>query len=202
MITSRYSSTIIFLGILSLIFTILLTKGSSNAESNRCPCKYHSAVAQGPGTCSRSEDRARCTIEFSATNPEEYKEFVNKLHEMDLNADPRESIHFANKVPPEEWDVSFVRDRLPVLFAISQRFGFEGKIPITKKILENKAPEILKALQEPSKKECVKIQSEGFRLNIGYGCIEIHKDEFSSMVKTPWSDANFYCDFTNPAWLE
>lgn len=202
MTTSRYRTTVICWVIIFFLLTILLNKGKSNAETNRCPCKYHSAVAQGWGTCSRSEDRARCTIEFSATNPEEYRRFVNKLQKIGLRADPRESIYFANKVPPEGWDVNFVKDKLPVLFAISQRFGFEDKIPITKKMLETNAPEILKALQEPSKKECVKIQSEGFKLNIGYGCIEMHGDNFSSMVKTPWSGADFYCDFSTPAWLK
>ena len=198
----RYRTTVICCVILFFLSTILITKGISNAETNRCPCKYHSAVAQGSGTCSRSEDKTRCTIEFSATTPEEYMEFVNKLQKIVLREDPRGSIYFANKLPPEGWDVNFVKYKLPVLFAISQQFGFEDQIPITKKILETKAPEILKALQEPSRKECVKIQSEGFQLNIGYGCIEMHRGDFSSMVKTPWSGADFYCDFSTPAWLK
>ena len=188
--------------ILVFFFLVPLTAGRSGAEMNRCPCKYHSAVAQGVGTCSRSEDRARCTIEFSATTPEEYSRFVSKLQEFGLWADPRESLNFANKIPPEKWGTSFVLEKLPVLFAISQRFGFEDKILLTKKVIESQVYQILKALQDPTVKDCIKMHAEGFNLRIGYGCIEIYRDDFASMVKTPWSHAEFYCDFSTPPWFK
>ena len=202
MTTSFYRTTVICWVILFVLSTLIVAKRTSNAETSRCPCKYHSAVAQGAGTCSRSEDRSRCTIEFSATNQEEYMKFLNKLQKIGLREDPRGSIYFANKYSPERWDVNFVTEKLPVLFAISQQFGFEDKILITKKILEAKATKILKALQDPSRKEGAKMLFEGFQLNIGYGCIEMHRADFSSMVKTPWSKADFYCDFSTPSWFK
>jgi len=184
----------------ALLFTLMVPGAS--AKYNRCPCKYHSATAQGEGTCSRSEDKYHCTIEFSATKLEEYQDFVKYLRHIGLNADPREALAFATEEPPEKWDISFVKESLPVLFAISQRFWFEDKISITKDLIQNNASFIIESVQlkptEERKYRSIKIS--GFNMIIGYGCIELRKGHFTTMVKTPWSKPGCYCDSTKPPW--
>jgi len=82
-----------------LTYALLLTLmvAGANAKYNRCPCKYHSATAQGEGTCSKSEDKNHCTIEFSATKLAEYNEFVNYLGGIGLTFDPRNALVYSTE---------------------------------------------------------------------------------------------------------
>ena len=189
-----------------LTYALLLTLmvAGANAKYNRCPCKYHSATAQGEGTCSRSEDKNYCTIEFSATKLAEYNEFVNYLDGIGLTFDPRNALAYSTEEPPEKWNLTFVRQALPVLFAISQRFGFQDRITVTRDIIQKNADFIIKSVQsKPTHaKKYSSIEICGFTLIVSYGCVELRQGDFTTMVKTPWSDGGCNCDFTKPASIK
>lgn len=170
------------------------------ADSRTCPCKIHSAQAIADGVCSRSEDKQSCTLEFTAAESDEYEKLKSFLKELKLKNDPREAFSLATKYPPQKLPSDFLTDWLPVLIAVSQWRIFPKQTPNFIGVLKKNPQKVDHAFRFSEGTSHEELVIGPFKVSAGYGCIEMSKDEFSTMVKTPFSEATYYCDFSDPPW--
>ncbi len=188
--------------VLSGLSFFIITIYSPYAKATTCSCKQHQASAEASGTCSRTEDEKKCTLAFTTTTPAEYADFVKRLKDIKLTADPRETLRIVSGGPPEKWPSNFVMDLLPVLFAISQRTHFTDPNDALNTIneirnfeFEKRKTEIEDAIRNPKyRQSSTKISLNRYNAVISYGCIELQLDKFYTMVKTQWSGAMKFCD--------
>jgi len=183
------------------IFLILLFIGVAftlPVWSTTCKCRQHSAKAEAGGTCSRTEDRNMCTLAFSATTEAEYKDLVRRLNRHNIYVSPHDALDFAWQNSPEKWGEKDIGRYLAPLFIISMKHGFS-----------NISDELLRTISKESKKwqsdinqfsnrnyqrRSINSRLGSFDATISYGCIELRKGDFYSMVKTRFSQAKNYCD--------
>ncbi len=168
---------------------------SVTVTATSCSCKNHNANSEADGTCSRTEDDKLCTMRFSATTPEEYRVFRRTLSDLGLKNEPRRALTLSKDIPPEELGPAFIRDMLPILFAISQRDNFAKNIPLIAEIVKVNSETIFSVYADREYQVDKKIMKFGdYSAIISYGCMELKLGNFATMVKTPWSLALFYCD--------
>ncbi|MEO3428482.1 hypothetical protein AAFN88_06460 [Pelagibius sp. CAU 1746] len=170
---------------------------ASNAKATTCECKQHPAEAEAAGTCSRTEDKDNCTLSFTSTPPEAYKDFVSRLQGLGIEQDPRQALDQAFKMPPE-----FYRDGLyqllPALFAVSQRTKFQDATPIMLKAVQNVAESddaaTIKDIFANKGADPKQGSAGGVAWLASYGCVSLKFDGFEFMVKTRFSQRVYFCD--------
>lgn len=167
---------------------------SVTAQTTQCKCRQHPSEAEATGTCSRTEDPSYCTLKFTTTTPEEYREFVSRLKRIGIGP-PRDALRFAFQNPPENWSDSDIAAVLPPLFAVSQRTAFQDETARIGQNLQEAAKnnEFVIAFVK-SEREAVEIRLKDYRATVSRGCVELQRDKLFTMVKTRWAESMFYCD--------
>ena len=192
--TMHIQSRRLLVTIIAIAIVLPLSTTRTYATPTRCPCRHHPAEAEAEGTCSRTEEPKWCTLAFSATSEEEYTKLVNRLKQFNFQVTPRDALRVSWEVPPEKWAAW---DYLAALFIISQKW--EG--------FKKQSEEVLEAISKEVRPEALKyfgdheLMSKATKINIGrfeaiisYGCIELRRDDFYTMVKLRFSQAINYCD--------
>jgi hypothetical protein len=188
------------ISIVTIIFSHSLILGSDSQQyKKQCPCRFHKAQAFATGTCSRSEDRHFCTLDYTATSPTEYKEFRSFLRKLGLHTDPKEALQISTNLDYAK-DINFYDEILPIAFAVSQRRYFSEWTPKVVKAIKKNAKIIITPFSSDWGKDYIKTSIGEFNGIISFGCIELNSGNFSTMVKTPWANAEYYCDFKKPEW--
>jgi hypothetical protein len=173
---------------------------TSLANATECKCRQHKSEAEAGGTCSRTEDAQYCTLRFSSTTEAEYKAFTDALAKIGMEVMPREALQFAFERPSKEWDQTALQKMLPPLFAVSQRTLFREQTAIVATALRDAlkqgsptASRISEAWRGYGPK-VARLDVPPFQATVSAGCIELRRAEFSTMVKTRWSETRFFCD--------
>jgi hypothetical protein len=186
-------STSIYFVALFIISILFYTHPSFAEDGTKCKCISHPAEAEALGTCSRTEDDKYCTLVFTTTPQEEYDDFKKRLQSFNLMIDPREALKMAYNTPPNEFRDDQLKEILPILFAISQRTHFQNLTPHIAKLFSTNLKEIFGPYKGRGK-SVKKINVGNFNAIISYGCIELRQNKIFTMVKTRWSNAEFFCD--------
>lgn len=191
----RFNQTTVFISLMILFIVVSFTLP---VWSTTCKCRQHSAKAEAGGTCSRTEDRSMCTLAFSATTEAEYRDLVRRLNRHNINVSPHDALDFAWENPPERWRENDIGKYLAPLFIISMKHGFSNISDELLKTIANESQKWssdIKAFSNTNyQRRSVNSRIGSFDATISYGCIELRKGDFYSMVKTRYSLANNYCD--------
>ena len=211
---------------LSLGFVLLLILPFDFAQAGTsCKCRRHNAEAEATGTCSRTEDSKYCTLKFSATPPgyrEVFVEFIDQVNDeigpqVPISTDVNETLNFAFRTRPSDWDEAQLRHHLPLLFAISQReiydeyrdrqglshvnYRFRTTTFRVARLIDENARQIMENWRdEDSLGSPVYTQYFNYaEAEISYGCIQLNfGDGVETMVKTRFSLGGYFCTDTDP----
>jgi hypothetical protein len=159
----------------------------------KCACRQHSAEAEGPTLCSRTENRRICEIAFSATPEHERRELLTRLEGMGLRVEPDRALEFVAQSPPKEWTLEDIRAKLPVLFAISQKRRFGDATEMVTSFIRRYADAIHRGISTPGN-QVIQHDFAEASMTASYGCLEIGRESFFTMVKSQYSQRPFYCD--------
>ena len=100
--------------------------------------------------------------------------------------------------PKSTGQAAFYEQALPILFAASMDQRFEKSALDVAKALRANSKELIGPFSKPSGNEYTTLQLDAYVARVSYGCLELSKGDFSTMVKASWASARYYCDFSEP----
>lgn len=163
-------------------------------SAKNCPCRLHPAESDAEGACSRTEDEHRCSIVFTS----KFAQSSASIPPLKFTSgvEPKGAAAIAPASLPNEAGSKESAAQLQALFELSQGKRFARFSTGISGVLRGTDFQEISAILKNSEyaRSAKRQQMGGFSVVASFGCVEFQQGKFSSMVKMPWSRAQFYCD--------
>lgn len=176
----------------------------ANAQQTACGCVHHASTARqsGRSLCSAAESETRCAVRqtmFAAgADDAEVLRRVragptlgDRLRRAGIDVEPAAALRRAATEPPEAWDADVRAATVATVLALTQPDDPVALIPIVRALQADDAA-LMRRFADPGLK-VVTAEAAGYRVQVGYGCVELARGRDIALARTPFAHAVSRC---------